>query len=163
MIIADVLQDDDDGNPDALVIYISLDVDTAGSYTVSADLYGGTTLISHSAGQGDLTQGVQNVFLAFDFDDIRASNLDGPYFVTSVSITSTDPGGGTFTFNINYKTRAYKYNENFGSGSQPNLVPQTTKNSIPGILGILTGIFVLLISFSVIGLFGFLLIRRKFN
>jgi TolB protein len=69
------------GRYDWLAVDVGLSVTEASTYTVSAELYAGSTFIAQARTQLYLTPGEQTAVLHFAGDKIRAAGLDGPYQV----------------------------------------------------------------------------------
>ncbi|MFY9966291.1 MAG: choice-of-anchor X domain-containing protein, partial [Nitrososphaeraceae archaeon] len=69
---------------DLLELSAQLEVNTPGTYRLSAELYAGSTLISQAKTEVKLDTGTQTIFLYFDGDDIRQAHQDGPYTVRNV-------------------------------------------------------------------------------
>jgi hypothetical protein len=83
---------DGDGFGDALAFDSVITASQPGTYTLSADLMAGTTLVTHEMRFVNLTAGTQTVTLGFAGDDIRAAQRDGPYTVASLTLSDLNAG-----------------------------------------------------------------------
>lgn len=99
-----------DGFYEWLEIDVPVTVNTAGSYSLSGELYAGTTYLGMAKVSGDWTTGELEIPLRFTSQAIVEAKIDGPYFVrnlllvdeteTTILIQAEDPY---------YQTTAYSY------------------------------------------------------
>jgi hypothetical protein len=69
---------------DLLEISSQVEVNSPGTFVLSAELYAGSTFISQATTEIRLDAGTHTVFLYFDGDDIRQAQQDGPYTLRNV-------------------------------------------------------------------------------
>lgn len=78
---------DGDGRYEWLELQVGLQVTEASTYTLSAEIYRGTTFVAHASHQLYLAPGTHTIPLHFAGSAIYASQLDGPYKVRQVLLT----------------------------------------------------------------------------
>lgn len=109
------IDDNEDGVIETLEIMAPVEVQMAGEYSLSADLYAGESFIAHAIINKDLNIGSQSIVLSFDGHSIFQKNLDGPYTVQNVFFSQE----GDYTLLIQseenvFTTGPYKYRD-FGN------------------------------------------------
>jgi hypothetical protein len=115
------LDQNGDGLYEWLELSIGLDVLQAGEYAISADLYAGNEFISHAIGQLSLATGSQTLLIRFDGDDIRQSQLNGPYMIRNLLLFHESNDGLLIETADNVHTTApYSY-EQFGRTHRQHL------------------------------------------
>ncbi len=102
------VDDDGDGLFDNLNIQVGVNPSVSSDFTLSGDLVVGSQIVAHAGAYVSLTPGAQNVTLSFSGDDIRATNLDGPYTLTNLTLSDMAYGSIPVVSGTNvYTTVAY--------------------------------------------------------
>lgn len=78
---------DGNGRYEWLEVQVGIQVTEASTYTLSAEIYQGTTFVAHARRHLTLEPGTQMIPLRFSGSAIYASQLDGPYQVRHVLLT----------------------------------------------------------------------------
>jgi hypothetical protein len=98
-----------------LEVQVGLHVTGASTYTLSAEIYHGSTFVAHASNRLYLQPGTQSVPLRFSGDTIRARQLDGPYLVRNVIVTDNAMTTILVETSDNVHTTAPYLYEQFGS------------------------------------------------
>jgi predicted phage tail protein len=102
------VDDDGDGLFDNLNIQVGVNPSVSSDFTLSGDLVVGSQIVAHAGAYVSLTTGAQNVTLSFSGDDIRATNLNGPYTLTNLTLSDMTYGSIPVVSATNvYTTAAY--------------------------------------------------------
>lgn len=95
-----------------LEISVPITVNTAGTYSLSAELYAGTTYIGMMRVKEDLNTGIQNINLRLSGEVIHKKKLDGPFSVRNILLL--DETDMTILIQAEdpiYQTAFYHYSE----------------------------------------------------
>ena len=101
-----------DGFYEWLEITIPITVNTAGSYSLSAEIYAETTYLGMVSVVKDWSVGVQNINLRLSSEVVQNAKLDGPYTVRNILLLDeTDVTVLIQAEDPYYQTNAYRYEE----------------------------------------------------
>lgn len=103
-----------DGLYEWLEVTIPVTVSTPGLYSLSAELYAGTTYLGLMKIQEDWDVGLQNINLHFPSEKIFNSRINGPYTIRNILLMEkTNTSIMIQAEDLNYQTAAYQYEEFF--------------------------------------------------
>ncbi len=101
-----------DGPYEWLEVSIPVTVNTAGKFSVSGELYAGTTFIGPAKVIADWTPGVQSARLRFSGEVISATKQNGPYILRNlILLDETQTTNLIQTADPQYQTAGYLYNQ----------------------------------------------------
>lgn len=116
----------------SILTLISVSMQIAAEYDISAELYAGDQLVTHAADYFDLVAGAQTVTLRFDGSAIRELGLDGPYTIKNLYATPLDIGIPAADVTDVFTTSAYTYTQFGRFACYPLTVGHTGEGSGPG-------------------------------
>ena len=139
------LDTDKDNVFESLAIELTLESNSAGTYTILSYLEGSNDdYITQSKNDFDLTTGTQTVILHFNAAPIYEHGVDGPYTVTIIEVydvddTNSADGVLIVSKQFDYQTKSYKYTEfepgesqKPGDAVKPDLTISATDISLSG-------------------------------
>jgi pimeloyl-ACP methyl ester carboxylesterase len=106
------IDNDQDGLYEQLNVNIGVNLDAAGEYSTSADLYSNGQFVAHSDGNlGSLETGIQTITLSFNGDLISKAGLSGPYTLTHLYFNKMGIGVVSQHADNVFTTNAYTYSQ----------------------------------------------------